>query len=284
MRAGSNYTTRLFDLLAQLVPPGVEGSVSTLPGSFKDFITTREQERAIRDNVWRCVEHIARLSERTGFRLHLGLEPEPFGYFENTSETVRFFDQLREEHPNDPRLAAHLGVNYDTCHFAIEFEEPANALKQFHQHDIRISKIHLSNALKLQPSPAALARLAAFADEVYLHQVIIHDAKGLLTRFRDLAPALSSPQAQSTSPDTEWRVHFHVPLHSPPTDALDTTADHVLSLLKILQAQPQLCSHLEMETYTWAVLPEPFRSRDVTDQLVAEYDWTLQRLRELGLA
>ncbi len=278
-----DYTTRLFDLLAQLLPPNVEGSVSTLPGSFKDFITTSEQERAIRDNVWRCVEHIAKLSERTGRNFHLGLEPEPFGYFENSAETVKFFEQLRDEHPRDPRLNAQLGVNYDTCHFAIEFEEAADAVKQFQQHDIRISKIHLSNALKLQPTPAALCRLAAFADEVYLHQVIVRHADGSLTKFRDLAPALNSPFTQSPAPDGEWRVHFHVPLQMQPTAELDTTADHVLGLLKCLQVQPQLCSHLEMETYTWAVLPEPLRSRDVTDQIVAEYDWTLRQLAVHGL-
>ena len=73
------YTNRLFDLLAQLVPLGIEGSVSTLPGSFKDFITLPEQERAIRDNLWRCVEHVAALSERVNRQLHLGVEPEPFG-------------------------------------------------------------------------------------------------------------------------------------------------------------------------------------------------------------
>ncbi len=313
------YTTRLFDLLAQLVPPGVEGSVSTLPGSFKDFITSPEQERAIRDSIWRCVEYIAKLSERTGRGFHLGLEPEPFGYFENTGETVRFFEQLRDEHPDDPRLNAHLGVNYDTCHFAIEFEEPAEALKHFQQHDIRISKIHLSNALKLRPTPAALRRLVAFADDVYLHQVIVHhtEERGLqpastpddrticqlpedlsasqtlkrrerrapesLTKFRDLAPALNSSSATTPAPGDEWRVHFHVPLQMQPTAELNTTADHVTGLLKCLQAQPQLCSHLEMETYTWAVLPEPLRSLDVVDQLVAEYDWTLRQLAAHGL-
>ncbi len=309
-----DYTTRLFDLLAQLIPSGVEGSVSTLPGSFKDFITSPEQERAIRDNVWRCVEHIAKLSERTGKQFHLGLEPEPFGYFENSSETTKFFDQLRDEHPSDPRLNAHLGVNYDTCHFAIEFEEAAVALKTFQQHDIRLSKIHLSNALKLRPTPAALQRLAAFADDVYLHQVIIRHAEGSLTKFRDLAPALNAPECArhraqqrknsegdrkhptASSPHVsvpgdghtpnngdEWRVHFHVPLQMQPTAELGTTADQVTGLLKYLQTQPQLCSHLEMETYTWAVLPEPLRSLDVVDQLVAEYDWTLQQLTGHGL-
>ena len=139
------------------MPSGVEGSVSTLPGSFKEFIHTPEQERLIRANLWRCVEHIARIEPRTGRRLHLGLEPEPFGLFENSQETVSFFERLRAEHPRDPRLDEHLGVNYDTCHFAVEFEEPQEAVTRLQQHGIRLSKIHLSNALKLRPSRRSLA-------------------------------------------------------------------------------------------------------------------------------
>jgi hypothetical protein len=277
------YTTRLFDLLAQLVPPGIEGSVSTSPGSFKDFITAPEQERAMRDHFWRCVEHIATLSEKSNRQLHLGVEPEPFGWFENTAETIRFFEQMRDEHPGDSRLERHLGVNYDACHFAIEFEDPAQAVATFQEHGIRLSKIHLSNAIRLRPTTTSLQQLAAFAEDVYLHQVIARAADGSLTWFRDLAPALNSPLAQSLDPASEWRVHFHVPLHWQPTGELNTTADHVLGLLKLLEAQPQLCSHLEMETYTWAVLPEPWRSRNVVDQLVGEYDWTLRQIAARGL-
>jgi len=277
------YTTRLFDLLAQLVPPGIEGSVSTSPGSFKDFITSPEQERAMRDNFWRCVEHIAALSEKSNRQLHLGVEPEPFGWFENSAETLNFFEQLRDEHPGDSRLERHLGVNYDACHFAIEFEDPAQAVAQFQKHGIRLSKIHLSSALKLRPTVASRSQLAAFAEDVYLHQVIARAAEGVLTRFRDLPPALNSPLAQSPAPDDEWRVHFHVPLHWQPTGDLHTTADHVFGVLKLLQASPHLCAHLEMETYTWAVLPEAIHSRDVVDQIVAEYNWTLQQLAEHGL-
>jgi hypothetical protein len=276
------YTNRLFDLLAQLVPLGIEGSVSTLPGSFKDFVTSGEQEQAMRDNFWRCVEHVAALSERANRQLHLGVEPEPFGWFENTAETLDFFERMRDEHPGDSRLGLHLGVNYDACHFAIEFEDPAQAVMQFQEHGVRLSKIHLSNALRLRPTGASLKQLAAFAEDVYLHQVIARAADGSLTRFRDLVPALASPLAQTPASDSEWRVHFHVPLHWQPTGELNTTADHVVSLIKLLQAQPQLCSHLEMETYTWAVLPEPWRSRDVVDQLVGEYDWTLRELAEHG--
>jgi hypothetical protein len=277
------YTTRLFDLLAQLVPPGIEGSVSTSPGSFKDFITSPEQERAMRDNFWRCVEHIATLSEKSNRQLHLGVEPEPFGWFENAAETLHFFEQMHDEHPNEARLESHLGVNYDACHFAIEFEDPAQAVAKFQKHGIRLSKIHLSNALRLRPTATSLQQLAVFAEDVYLHQVIARSADGSLTRFRDLSEALQSPLRQSPDANSEWRVHFHVPLHWQPTGELNTTADHVLGLLKLLQAQPQLCSHLEMETYTWAVLPEPWRSRDVVDQLVGEYDWTMRQLAEHGL-
>jgi hypothetical protein len=101
-------------------------------------------------------------------------------------------------------------------------------------------------------------------------------------RFKDLDLALASPLARAT-PAAEWRIHFHVPLHSRPKGQFQTTDRHLLGVLRQLQAQPRLCTHLEMETYTWAVLPEPLKTQDVCDQLVGEYQWTLQHLRECGL-
>ena len=292
------YTNRLFDLLAQLLPPGLSGSVSTLPGSFKEFITTREQMTEIHQNLFRCVEHIARLSERSGRDLHLGLEPEPLGLWENSAETIAFFHQLRDEHPHDPRLARHLGVNYDTCHFALQFEEPAAALAAFRAADIRISKLHLSSALKTRPTPDALNALKKFADDIYLHQVIIRDATGTLTRHRDLPDALTQPSTLNPQPSSsslhhssfilhpleEWRIHFHVPLHAPAASPFANTNDHLLGVLDQLAANPPLCTHLEMETYTWEVLPPELKSRDVVEQLVAEYHWTLAQLHQRGLA
>ena len=279
-----DYTCRLFDLLDQLLPPGMEGSVSTLPGSFKEFIRDASQETAIRANLWSCVEHIGRLSERSGRSLHLGLEPEPLGWIENSIETAAFFDRLRDEHPNDPRLDAHLGVTYDACHFAVEFEQPQAALARLRQHGIRISKFHLSNALALTPAPAACEALRAFADEVYLHQVIVHDRPGQLTRFKDLPQALDGRSASEGRDGSEWRVHFHIPLHCEPAPGFRSTADHVQGVLRELAAQPGLCRHLEMETYTWEVLPPPLKQQSVVDQLTREYQWTLARLAEHVLA
>ena len=276
------YTNLLFDLLAQIVPFGIEGSVSTVPGSFKEFITSGEQVQAMRDNVWRTVEHIAQLTRETGKKLHLGLEPEPLCHLETSSETATFFDQMRDEHPGDSRLREHLGVNYDTCHLAVEFEEPAAVLRRIAEHDIRLSKLHFSSALKVQATAEARRALHSFQDQVYFHQVISRGADETLTRYRDLDVALNSQPSTLNSP--EWRIHFHIPLHCAPTPLFSTTSDHLLGVMDALAADPTLCSHIEMETYTWEVMPPEMKNRSVVDQLVAEYEWTLNALRQRGLA
>ena len=277
------YTNLLFDLLAKLLPAGIEGSVSTVPGSFKEFIHTGNQQKHIRAFIWMCIEHIAHISKHTGKKLRLGLEPEPLGLIENSRETIEFFEQLRSEHPNDPRLDEHLGVNYDCCHFAVEFEEPRNAIAALQKAGIKISKIHLSSALKTKATKEARAALKKFADDVYLHQVVACNTKKKLKFYRDLTDALSSRSSPATR-HSEWRIHFHVPLHAPAAPPFENTNDHLLGVLDLLEENPKLCSHLEMETYTWEVLPTELKSQGVVDQLAAEYDWTLARLAERRLA
>ena len=278
------YTNRLFDLLAQLLPEGVEGSVSTVPCSFKEFITNDDQCRTMRANLWQCIEHIAAVSEQSGKKLHLGLEPEPLCYLETSAETVRFLEQMRAEHPGDPRLTEHLGVNYDTCHLAVEFEEPEEAIRRFQDHGVRISKIHLSSALKVRPTPDVRETLKAFADDVYFHQVIERSLDGAITRYKDLDIALARNSERETRNAVEWRIHFHIPLHSPTTALFDNTCDHILGVMGVLTRDPQLCSHLEMETYTWEVMPSEMKKRSVVEQLVSEYDWCLHKLAEGGLS
>jgi len=293
-----DYTNLLFDLLAQLLPPDVEGSVSTLPGSFKEFVCGRNcdgssqqsgsgaspQLAAIRNNLWSCVEHIARLSERTGRTLHLGVEPEPLGLFENSAETVEFIGAMREDHPNDPRLTAHLGVNYDACHFALQYESAREAMDRFRRHDIKISKLHLSSALKIRPTPEVRAALRTFADDVYLHQVIARFPDGTLTRYKDLPLALDAGNHHPLSiNELEWRVHFHIPLHSPATALFENTTNHLLELLDVLGENPKLCPHLEFETYTWEVLPPELKNESVVTQLVREYEWCLNNLKQRKL-
>ncbi len=264
------YTNRLFDILAVLLPNDCEGSVSTLPGSLKEFVREDAQIEAIRRNLLRCAQHIADLSNRHGCGLHLGLEPEPLGLFENTAETLRFFEPLRSEH---------LGVNYDACHFAVEYENPRESLGALQKAGIRISKVHLSSALRCLSPNESVALLQPFQDQVYLHQVIARRPEGDLRRYKDLPLALAENE-----PAEEWRIHFHVPLYAELSPPLSSTIDHVTGVLDWLAENPRACAHLEIETYTWDVLPGSLRSDSIVDQLTREHDWTLARLRERDLA
>ncbi len=274
-----DYTNRLFDLLAQLLPAGVEGSVSTVPGSFKEFITTEEQQRRIRDNLFRVARHAASIGAQTGRRLHLGLEPEPLCLLETTEETIAFFDLLRAEHPQDDCLIECLGVNYDTCHLAVEFEAPRQSLDRLRQARVKISKFQLSSALKVRSTHANTLALAAFAEDTYLHQVVSRSPDGKLVRYKDLPQAMADRR-----PADEWRIHFHIPLHCPPASWFTPTTDHLTGVFDALENDPHLCSHLEMETYTWEVMPQGLKTRDVVTQLAAEYGWCLRELGARGLA
>jgi sugar phosphate isomerase/epimerase len=282
------YTNRLFDLVDQFAPEGESVSVSTLPGSFKEFIrpgTATAQRGAICRHLRLCSDHLERLRDRTGRDLHLGLEPEPLGLFETSGETVAFFEELVDGLGAEARgrLLQNVGVNYDTCHLAVEFEEPSAAIGALLSAGIRISKIHLSSALRLQPTKEAVGRLAAFEDGVYLHQVVVSDGERVIRRFKDLPEAFAWHET-TLDPGKEWRVHFHVPIHSHPEALFADTREHISGLLSLMGQSPGWCRHFEMETYTWEVMPAAMRSGDVVDQLVAEYDWCLGEFRRWGLA
>lgn len=280
-----DYTKRLFDLLSRIVPEGVGGSISTCPASFKPFGIDAEGDARIREHLFLAAEHIQRLSERSGKDLHLGLEPEPLCYVETSGETVDLVGRVLEDHSGqEDWLRRRLGVNYDCCHLAVQYEEAAEALGRFHDHGVRISKIHLSSALELSPTPKALARLRAFEEDIYLHQVIIRRADGSLQRIVDLGEALDGVEAGMVDVGDEWRVHFHIPIHHEPADGLHSTADHLVETLDWIAAHPAACSHFEMETYTWEVLPPEIRQSDVVDSIVNEYAWCLEKLRARHLA
>lgn len=278
------YTNLLFDILAQLLPPGVSGSVSTLPGSHKTFNVGADELRQIFTNLRLCREHIETVAEKCGHDLHLGLEPEPLGLFETSGETLKFFGLYFDRHPQDRDFFKFIGLNYDTCHLAVEFEDACKALTRITGAGIRLSKLHFSSALKLRPTKENLAKLRAFDEPVYFHQVVAsYGADEPLRRFKDLPDALAFAEQQSEQLGEEWRVHFHIPIHAQPGDGFDSTRDHLIGAMDWLAANPQKCQHIELETYTWEVLPPEMRSGDVVEQLVKEYEWALPEMRSRGL-
>ena len=267
------YTEQLFTIIDRLCPAESGGSVSTLPGSFKEF---EADEKLIFENLYSLALTIEHLSAKSGKDLHLGLEPEPLGHFENTEETLSFFERFfswceSKDYDQEP-IRKHIGINYDTCHFALEFDDCHQSLKALTDAGLRISKIHLSNALSFDPqNNEALLAIQQFNEPTYLHQVILNTAP--LTRFKDL-PEFTKPTTAS-----EGRIHFHVPLYSEPLAPLGSTLDHAEAALNYLQENPKACPHLEIETYTWGVLPGHLQ-KPLTDQISSEYQWVFETVRK----
>jgi sugar phosphate isomerase/epimerase len=269
-RARLDYTKDLFRILAVIARPGTGASVSTLPGSHKTF---HADESLIRENLLELAEWLEQLSQETGHDFHLGLEPEPLGHFENTVETIAFFERLHAGATRGETLRRRIGVNYDTCHFALQYDDPRCSLDSLISAGIRLSKIHLSSALAFTPRDhAAMAAIRAFDEPTYFHQVLLRDVSGGITRFIDLPDFLNA--AIESADYEEARVHFHIPLDAEPAAPLRSTRSHVRELLAWRRDHPDACAHYEIETYTWAVLPGGLQRR-VEQQIAGEYAWVL---------
>lgn len=266
------YTKELFTIVSQLVPEGIEGSVSTLPGSFKEF---GADESAIRLQLIELATFLDSLAEVSDRDLHLGMEPEPRGHFENTEETLRFFDRLLNDAPDHELIKRRIGINYDCCHFALQYESARDSLIALRGEGLRISKIHLSAALALDPRiPGAVDAVSKFDEPTFLHQVLARHPDGRIERYTDLPEGVASLDTDTGADAEEWRVHFHIPLDAEPAAPLASTRQNSLDALALAREIPDLCQHWEIETYTWGVLPQEL-ARPVEEQIAGEYRWVL---------
>jgi sugar phosphate isomerase/epimerase len=287
-----DYTIQLADTLAALLPDTIEGSISTVPGSFKPWIKTDDDQHDMARNLAACVAYLAALRDDTGRTIHLGLEPEPDCFLETTAETVAFFKEVlwttgAEEvarilgtgrGEGEELMRRHLGVCFDTCHVALQFEDLHESLRTYQAEGVRISKIQLSAALRCESNPEAWEALKAFREPTYLHQVKARAKSGARIAWYDLPEALDElpgfPDAE------ELRVHFHVPLFFTGAGPLQSTAD-ALTPDFLHELRSGLCPHLEIETYTFDVLPPEVHPGDVVRSIAREYSWVLSRIEGL---
>jgi hypothetical protein len=284
------YTNQLADILAALLPEGIEGSISTVPASYKAWITSDSDRQAMLKNLTNCADHLADLEARTGREIHLGLEPEPDCYIETTAESIAFLCDLFKTgalHLAKARglsldaaealLRRHIGICFDTCHLALQYEDLAHSLAALKAAEIRVSKVQLSAALHASGSEANRRRLGQFNDPVYLHQVKTRQSDGTIVPYPDLPEALSSPVVEQ---DT-WRVHCHIPLYYRERDGIGTTADLLTpELMCVLFAASR---HFEIETYTFDVLPADMRQRGVQASIIEEFNWVQTRISRRSL-
>jgi sugar phosphate isomerase/epimerase len=285
-----SYSDRLARLLSQLLPEDQTiGSVSTVPGGFKLGLRERDAERMALQIV-RHVAELVRIARETGKSVVLALEPEPACMLETVSETVSFFEHTLwsarsvaalaallsvSEHEALRALQQHCGVCLDLCHAAVEYEDPNGCIDALEQAGIQIAKVQISAGLALDPrDPEARAALAGFREEVYLHQTVARQGS-VLRRYVDMPEAeagfAAGEQAQ------EWRVHFHVPIFHAELAPLSTTQAFIRAVLARHRSRP-ITAHLEVETYTWGVLPAALRDVPVHESVAREIAWASKEL------
>lgn len=291
------YTIRLFRLLAALLPEGMEGGVSTCPLSYKLWNRCAEEKASVTEsatlNLLLVVEQLARIRRSGGPLLHIDIEPEPDGLLENSQEYIDwYFQQLMPagipflsdklgvtEEAAAQMLKDHVQLCYDVCHFALAYEQPEAVLNSMRQYGLKIGKLQISAALKaLLPAAGSQERanvidaFRAFNEPTYLHQVIARTGNGY-THYPDLPEALAdaeNPQVQ------EWRSHFHVPLFIDHYGLLSATREDIQQVLALQQTQ-LFTTHLEVETYTWEVLP-PDLKLPMDQSIARELAWVQQQL------
>ena len=280
------YTMRCARILVELLPEGTEGSISTLPLGYgpgsRDGLIAESVEQLIA--VARSLDE---LYSETGKLVRLAIEPEPYCLLERTDATVDFFETSLRVRADDAGLLdatnRHIGVCFDVCHQSVEFEDVAASIAAFQSADVRINKVHVTCALQLdhpRENPDGLRALADFVEPRYLHQTFAQTGSGAILRSPDLTETLVRRPSQPWLDAAAWRVHFHVPVHVEAIGSLSTTRPDLkraLAALSLLDSP----SHLEVETYTWSVLPGG-RQMGLVDGLTQELAGTRQLLAELA--
>jgi len=291
------YTKRLFDQLAVLLPKGMDGGVSTSPISYRFW---HESDAALKEamevgakNMIKIVKHLIKLKDKTGKVLHLDIEPEPDGILENSTEFIYFFEKvllkIGVEHLGKKlnysaktataAIKEHIRLCYDVCHFAVAYESPKPILKRLAKKGIKIGKIQISAAIKTKLKTEGKSRkkakisLLPYNESTYLHQTVFKTKKGKLEQFPDLGPAL---EVIDNPKYTELRTHFHVPIFTDIYGNLQSTQDEIIKLLHLWKDKP-FTNHLEVETYTWDVLPDN-NQLTLTDSIYRELDWVVNTI------
>lgn len=276
------YTQECAGVLAEIMPEGVEGSLSTVPLGFKGFPHDADFFPNCIDGLLNLAVELDALHDDTGRVIRLAIEPEPLCVLETTAETIQFFHKLYDAATTRNQLdlvQRHLGVCYDVCHQAVEFEEVAKSIADLVAAGIRINKVHITCAIRLESPgnrPAARAQLAKFVEQRYLHQTFSKRGEEILS-MTDLSAEFCRTPPDDYATADEWRVHFHVPVNQDRVGELGTTRDDLRGALQAVAAL-DYAPHLEVETYTWNVLPGS-KKLELTEGIVQELTATRELLQ-----
>lgn len=297
------YTRRLIDILSALLPPGMEGSISTSPLSYRpwfrgDLTAIGEVTRVATENLVELAVYLGELERNKGILIHINLEPEPDGLLENSNDVMEYYSHylLKQGKASFHRrsgmsadeagkaLRRYIRICYDVCHFALAFEEIEDVVSAWNTLGVKIGKVQISAALEARLSGISsddrqtIDELFLFDEPTYLHQVVMEsDKEAEKIHYSDLTATDRSDLTRKSS--GRIRVHFHVPVFVSRYGRLFSTQEEIVKTLRYLERAP-VAPHWEVETYTWTVLPEDMRS-ELAVSIAREMRWTLERFAEL---
>ena len=282
------YTLECAEVLADLLPDGVDGSISTLPLAWREPWTEADDAAATRAFA-ELSAGLRDLAARTGRVVRVAVEPEPGCVLDTVEDVVTWLAARTGPRSDDGEPAEgaidpeHVGVCLDTCHLAVSFADPAGAVARIAAAGLRVVKIQASAALHVPDAadPAARAAVGAFAEQRYIHQVRELSADGAVLAADDLPAALGGDGAAAGALPAQgpWRVHFHVPLHHEPQAPLEATSEVLRTAVAAVRETPHgEDAHLDVETYTWSVLPEGAATDSLVAGIAAELRWATTHL------
>ena len=280
----SDYTRDLIAIQHALLPPGMAGSISTLPLAWGEPRPTATQLDAAAVQLRQLVVELAKLERDTGRFICLCIEPEPGCVLQYSDDIVRFFKEHLLRGGDEATVRRYLTVCHDVCHAAVMFEEQADVLKKYHAAGLAVGKVQVSSAVRAPldeldyaERSAALAQLAEFNEPRYLHQTLVRE-NGAVMFYEDLSAALAVKRAALQG---EWRVHFHVPIYVQKFGRLEAMQSAILDCLRTLRelgTEPPF----EVETYAWPVLPLELQQPDLAAGIAEELAW-FRQCRAKGL-
>jgi len=277
-----NFNVHLIDIAAELCPINGELGFSTSPLSYK-FWSKKKDNKNFLDKVSSylllLVKKLLLIFQNTNKIIHIDFEPEADCLLETIEDVITFFEKIVFEQvahnlSHDlhiplsdamSHIKRHLRICYDICHQSVQFEDHIKNFEILEKAGIKIGKVQISSALRFKARNA----IDLFKDNIYLHQTVVKDSQGVLKKYRDLDQATGEL-------DDEFRVHFHLPVFVERYKNFLTTNNDIINVLNFLQNNP-ITSCLEIETYTWQVLPQDLQM-DLISSIQKEYEWVIEKL------
>jgi hypothetical protein len=286
----TQYTMNVAEVLGEVAPEGTSPSIQSAPLGFKPRVNGPDVIASYTEHVIRVVARLVDIANRTGRTVGLSLEPEPFCFLETTDETVNYFHNHLYSGASAAKLAKlagipiseahvalrrHLGIVFDICHQAVEYETISESLQKLVNAGIPIFKLQEAAAVNIPDvNDKTIKALEKYADTIYLTQTI-EKKDGQFTKYLNLEDAFAAYKANPGP--REWRTHIHVPVFLDDLGPFRTTRFAIEDALRFHKANPTSLQ-LEIETYTWDVLPDSLKTGDIVEYVCREIEWVKGQL------